>query len=115
MGWEQTLTPHKACAAFEKESSKGPANKWLSVFAPNIRKRLSDKKLLGKVAKGLSDQDVLAMGMVRIILNSPMGDRLMDSCADMKRSLLEIHLSATSLPMMNGGISNTTLTYDTIT
>jgi len=65
MGWEQTLTPHKACAAFEKKSSLGPANEWLSVMAPNVRKRLSGKKLLGKLAKQLTDQDVLAMGMVR--------------------------------------------------
>ena len=66
MGWEQTLTPHKACAAFEKKSSLGPANEWLSVMAPGVRKRLSDKKLLGKLAKELTDQDVLAMGMVRL-------------------------------------------------
>jgi acid phosphatase len=65
MGWEQTLTPHKACVAFEKKSSLGPANEWLSVMAPNVRKRLFDKKLLGKLAKQLTDQDVLAMGMVR--------------------------------------------------
>jgi len=69
MGWEQTLTPHKACSAFEKKSSLGPANEWLSVMAPGVRKRLSDKKLLGKLAKELTDQDVLAMGMVRRIIS----------------------------------------------
>jgi hypothetical protein len=114
MGWEQTLTPHKACAAFEKKSSLGPANEWLSVMAPNVRKRLSDKKLLGKLAKELSDQDVLAMGMVRP--NSyPREQGLIPSCADTRLSLLETHLSAICSPIMNGEISNTTLTYDTIT
>jgi acid phosphatase len=67
MGWEQTLTPHKACDAFEKKSSLDPANEWLSVFAPRVRKRLSDSKLLGGVAKELDDQDILAMGMVRYL------------------------------------------------
>jgi len=36
-------------------------------MAPGVRKRLSDKKLLGKLAKELTDQDVLAMGMVCLI------------------------------------------------
>lgn len=68
MGWEQTLTPHKACDAFEKKSSLKPANEWLSVYAPRIKKRLSHPKLLGKLADDLSDQDVLAMGMVSLIV-----------------------------------------------
>jgi len=114
MGWEQTLTPHKACAAFEKKSSLGPANEWLSVMAPNVRKRLSDKKLLGKLAKQLTDQDVLAMGMVGPN-PYPREQGLIPSCADTRLSLLVIHHSVTFSPIMNGEISNTTLTYDTIT
>ena len=103
MGWEQTLTPHKACAAFEKKSSLGPANEWLSVMAPNVRKRLSDKKLLGKLAKQLTDQDVLAMGMVRP--KSYLREQgLIGSCADTRLSLQEIHHSVTYSPIMNGEI-----------
>ena len=115
MGWEQTLTPHKACDAFEKKSSLGPANEWLSVFAPRVRKRLSDSKLLGRVAKELNDQDVLAMGMVSGPFPHGNGRDLTGSCAGTRRSLLVIHHSAIYLPMMNGEISNTTLTSDITT
>ena len=115
MGWEQTLTPHKACDAFEKKSSLGPANEWLSVFAPRVRKRLSDSKLLGRVAKELNDQDVLAMGMVSRPLPHSSPRDLTGSCAGTRRSLLEIHHSAIYSPMMNGEISNTTLTSDITT
>lgn len=115
MGWEQTLTPHKACDAFEKKSSLGPANEWLSVFAPRVRKRLSDSKLLGRVANELNDQDVLAMGMVSGPF--PRGNErdLTSSCAGTRRLLLEIRHSAIYSPMMNGEISNTTLMSDTTT
>lgn len=43
------------------------------------------------------------------------GGVLIRSCADTRLSLLEIHHSVTFSPIMNGEISNTTLTYDTIT
>ena len=113
MGWEQTLTPHKACDAFEKKSSLKPANQWLSVFAPRVRKRLSDKKLLGKLAKELSDQDVLAMGMVRLPLL--FDTYLTNSSVGTSRSLLGIHHSAIFSQMMNGEISSTTSMCDFIT
>ena len=109
------MTPHKACDAFEKKSSLGPANEWLSVFAPRVRKRLSAPKLLGRVAKELNDQDVLAMGMVSGPFPHGNGRDLTGSCAGTRRSPLVIHHSAIYSPMMNGEISNTTLMYDITT
>lgn len=61
-GWEQSLTPHKACSAFEKESSLEPAAKWLHVFAPRIRDRLNG--VVPRIASRLEDEDVLGMFML---------------------------------------------------
>ncbi|KAK8853162.1 hypothetical protein IAR55_003863 [Kwoniella newhampshirensis] len=60
--WDRSLTPHKACDAFEKLSSLEPANQWLSVYAPRIRERLGGR--MPKVVKELNDQDILAMQML---------------------------------------------------
>ncbi|KAJ9125636.1 hypothetical protein QFC22_000598 [Naganishia vaughanmartiniae] len=57
--WEQSLTPHKACDTFEKESSLPPAAKWLSTYAPRIRTRLG--QVVPRIADQLEDMDVLAM------------------------------------------------------
>ncbi|CDZ97842.1 Multiple inositol polyphosphate phosphatase [Phaffia rhodozyma] len=63
--WERSLTPHKACDAFEKESSKKPAETWLAVYAAKTRARLSDDRLLGeKLAGRFVDMDILAMQML---------------------------------------------------
>ena len=62
--WEKSLTPHKACDAFEKESSLVPAAKWLAVYAEGVRRRLGAKQLLGELAADLTDEDVLGMQMV---------------------------------------------------
>ncbi|KAH6902079.1 histidine phosphatase superfamily [Coprinopsis sp. MPI-PUGE-AT-0042] len=59
--WSGSLTPHKACDAFEKESSLIPAADWLHIYAPKVRKRLEG--VIPKVAKTLKDEDVLAMQM----------------------------------------------------
>ncbi|KAK4686422.1 acid phosphatase, partial [Tremellales sp. Uapishka_1] len=60
--WDRSLTPHKACAAFEKESSLVPANKWLKVYAARVKARLSET--IPAFAAELSDQDVLGMQML---------------------------------------------------
>ena len=52
----------KACDTFEKLSSLKPANEWLAVYAPRIRKRLQVH--LPKLVDELTDQDILAMQMV---------------------------------------------------
>lgn len=59
--WAGSLTPHKVCDRFEKESSLEPAKEWLRVYAKDIRERLAEE-----IGAGLdfSDQDVLAMQMV---------------------------------------------------
>ncbi|GHJ85260.1 hypothetical protein NliqN6_1662 [Naganishia liquefaciens] len=57
--WEQSLTPHKACDTFEKESSLKPAAEWLHVYAPRVRQRLND--VVPRIAERLEDMDVLAM------------------------------------------------------
>ncbi|KAJ9109297.1 hypothetical protein QFC21_000626 [Naganishia friedmannii] len=57
--WEQSLTPHKACDTFEKESSLPPAAKWLKIYAPRIRQRLAH--VVPRIADKLEDMDVLAM------------------------------------------------------
>ena len=74
---------------------------------------MSDKKLLGKLAKELSDQDVLAMGMVRLPLCTIC--YLNNSFVATSRSLLGIHHSAIFSQMMNGEISSTTSMCDIIT
>jgi hypothetical protein len=56
------LIIQKACDAFDKKASLKPAQKWLSVYAPRIRKRLSSH--LPHIASDLTDQDILAMHMV---------------------------------------------------
>jgi len=60
--WSGSLTPHKACDNFEKESSLIPAAKWLHVYAPRVRTRL--RGVMPKVADELADEDVLAMQML---------------------------------------------------
>ncbi|WVR07739.1 hypothetical protein IAU60_004782 [Kwoniella sp. DSM 27419] len=60
--WDRSLTPHKACDAFEKLSSLEPANQWLSVYAPKVIDRL--KGVIPDVAEELVDQDILAMQML---------------------------------------------------
>ncbi|OCF38157.1 hypothetical protein I316_00381 [Kwoniella heveanensis BCC8398] len=60
--WDRSLTPHKACDAFEKQSSLEPANQWLSVYAPRVIDRL--KGIMPEVADELIDQDILAMQML---------------------------------------------------
>ncbi|KAK1926605.1 histidine phosphatase superfamily [Papiliotrema laurentii] len=60
--WDRSLTPHKACEAWEKDSSLVPANKWLSVYAPQVRERL--RQYLPDLVDELNDQDVLAMQML---------------------------------------------------
>ncbi|WVQ84695.1 hypothetical protein IAT38_006851 [Cryptococcus sp. DSM 104549] len=60
--WDRSLTPHKACNAFEKKSSLAPANVWLGIYAPRIRERLS--QIIPEVAAELNDQDILAMQML---------------------------------------------------
>ncbi|KAI5451922.1 hypothetical protein NCC49_001223 [Naganishia albida] len=57
--WEQSLTPHKACDTFEKESSLEPAEKWLHVYAPRIRERLNN--VVPRISAELEDMDILAM------------------------------------------------------
>lgn len=61
--WDRSLTPHKACDAFEKETSKGPANEWLAVFGKRVRERLADGVLPG--VGWMENKDVLGMFMVR--------------------------------------------------
>ncbi|KAL7414292.1 histidine phosphatase superfamily [Mrakia frigida] len=58
--WDRSLTPHKACAAFEKESSLEPAGVWLATYAPRVRERLST--LIPNVP--LVDEDILGMQML---------------------------------------------------
>ncbi|KAL7420078.1 hypothetical protein Q5752_005043 [Cryptotrichosporon argae] len=60
--WDRSLTPHKACAAFEKDSSLVPANKWLAVYGPRVRARIAT--LAPAFAAELDDNDVLAMQML---------------------------------------------------
>ncbi|WVF73032.1 hypothetical protein IAT40_007850 [Kwoniella sp. CBS 6097] len=60
--WDRSLTPHKACDTFEKQSSLVPANQWLSVYAPRVIERL--KGIMPEVADELIDQDILAMQML---------------------------------------------------
>ncbi|RXK39846.1 hypothetical protein M231_02903 [Tremella mesenterica] len=60
--WEKSLTPHKACDRFEKESSLKPANQWLAVYAPRVRQRL--RKHIPDLVERLNDQDILAMQML---------------------------------------------------
>jgi hypothetical protein len=43
-----------------------PANKWLSVYAPQVRERL--RQYLPDLVDELNDQDVLAMQMVRALI-----------------------------------------------
>ncbi|OCF61165.1 hypothetical protein L486_00810 [Kwoniella mangroviensis CBS 10435] len=60
--WDRSLTPHKACDTFEKESSLEPANKWLAVYAPKVIERL--RGIIPEIADQLVDQDILAMQML---------------------------------------------------
>ncbi|KAI9638280.1 histidine phosphatase superfamily [Dioszegia hungarica] len=60
--WDKSLTPHKACDAFEKLSSLEPANKWLALYAGRVRERLSS--LMPFLIDELDDQDVLGMQML---------------------------------------------------
>ncbi|WRT70288.1 uncharacterized protein IL334_007286 [Kwoniella shivajii] len=60
--WDRSLTPHKACDAFEKVSSLEPANKWLAVYAPKVIERL--RGVIPEIADELVDQDILAMQML---------------------------------------------------
>ncbi|WWD03521.1 hypothetical protein V865_001574 [Kwoniella europaea PYCC6329] len=60
--WDRSLTPHKACDTFEKESSLEPANKWLGVYAPKVIERL--RGIIPEIADQLVDQDILAMQML---------------------------------------------------
>ncbi|ODN92151.1 hypothetical protein L198_05824 [Cryptococcus wingfieldii CBS 7118] len=60
--WDRSLTPHKACDAFEKQSSLEPARVWLKTYAPPIRERLS--QIIPDVAVELVDDDILAMQML---------------------------------------------------
>lgn len=61
-GWKRSLTPHKACETFTKEPSLEPAGKWLNVFAPKIRERLTS--VVPEIAKRVDDRDILAMMML---------------------------------------------------
>ncbi|ORX36155.1 histidine phosphatase superfamily [Kockovaella imperatae] len=60
--WDRSLTPHKACDTFEKQSSLKPANQWLKVYAKGIKERLHSE--IPHFARELSDQDILAMQML---------------------------------------------------
>ncbi|ORY25534.1 histidine phosphatase superfamily [Naematelia encephala] len=60
--WDRSLTPHKACDAFEKQSSLEPASKWLDIYAPKVRARLAGT--IPGLAEKLDDQDILAMQML---------------------------------------------------
>lgn len=57
--WAKSLTPHKACDAFEKESSLPPAETWLNVYGPRVIQRLKD--IIPDVASELVPMDILAM------------------------------------------------------
>lgn len=61
-GWKRSLTPHKACDAFDKKPSLEPASQWLGVFAPKIRERLAS--VVPTIAKELEDDDIMAMSML---------------------------------------------------
>lgn len=60
--WAGSLTPHKACDAFEKTASLLPAAVWLRRWAPRVRERLG--AVVPQLAKHLVDEDVLAIAMV---------------------------------------------------
>jgi hypothetical protein len=61
-GWKRSLTPHKACEAFDKKPSLEKAAEWLHVFAPRIKDRLQG--VVPKVVERISDEDVLSMFML---------------------------------------------------
>ena len=61
-GWKRSLTPHKACEAFDKKPSLEKAAEWLHVFAPRITDRL--RGVVPKLAEKISEEDVLSMFML---------------------------------------------------